>query len=88
MFTKEQTLTMRPVLGRKYTADVLSILAANGVTSRNNEPYGPEYVRTIFNGESGNLVIEAAILEVYAKRKAEIDAFEKKRNQLLNTELA
>lgn len=88
MFTKEQTKVMKPVLGRRYTADVLAVLSTKGVTSRKNAPYNANTIRTIFNGEEGNLDIEEAILEVYETRKAKIDAIEVKKESLLNTEPA
>lgn len=88
MFTKEQTKIMKPVLGRKYSADVLAVLSSKGVTSRKNQPYNANTIRTIFNGEEGNLDIEEAILEVYQARKAKIDAIEVRKDQILNTETA
>ncbi|MDV6167894.1 hypothetical protein R1T16_05620 [Flavobacterium sp. DG1-102-2] len=86
MFSPEQTKTMRPVLGRKYTADVLQVLASKDVTSRKEEPYGAAYIRTVFNGDSGNPVIEAAILEVYKMRKEAIDQLEQAKDELLKVE--
>jgi len=84
MFTKEQTKVMKPVLGRKYAADVLAVLSSKKIVSYKNMPYRENTIRAVFGCKQGNYEIENAILKVYTDRLQAVKQMEWEKEQLLN----
>jgi len=65
MLTDLDKEILRPVLGKRYSAEVLKILQEQNKTKGNGTPYGNSTVTAVFNGSRNNVDIELAIWESY-----------------------
>lgn len=84
MFSNQEKEVLRPVLGTSYSDDVLEVLKEKGINSKKGQPFSPSYIVNVFNAVYANPHIEAAILEVYKKRKEALDQLQWEKDQLLS----
>lgn len=87
MITELEQKKLRTLFRGHYTEDVLIILNNKHILNRNKEPHNSQYVRMVFQGIRNNTDIEAAIWQLAAKRKQELDRQESQKKNLFNDTL-
>jgi len=65
MLTDSDREILKPVLGSRYSAEVLKILHDKEKTKGNGKPYGNGAITAVFNGKRKNVDIEIAIWELF-----------------------
>ena len=84
MITKTERKKLKRILKGDYTKQVLEILDSNDILNGKGEPYSASTVKAVFIGRFENRDIEAAILEVYQDRKAQLEDLKKQKSNLLS----
>ncbi|RZJ71105.1 hypothetical protein [Flavobacterium sp.] len=64
MITKADEKKLRAVIGTRFSAEILKILAEKGITNKSGVAYSDRYVSHVLNGRYENQEIEKAFWEL------------------------
>ena len=85
MITEEEQKKLKKLSHGHYTEDVLKILNSTNILNRNKQPHNAQYIRMVFQGVRKNTDIEAAIWELAAKRKSELEWQQLQKIKIFNS---
>jgi hypothetical protein len=83
MISQKQRQELKEHLNRTWRQEVLDLLKSRKIKSKNNRHYSASMVSQVFYGQKENLLIEAAILDVYETTKNQKQEFIKRKKELL-----
>ena len=82
MITDKDRETLGPLLGSRYTTEVIDVLKKHGINPHKTKPYSPGFITNVYLGVYENADVEQALLEVAEARKSKKDGIEWMRNRL------
>lgn len=82
-FNKEESKSIKDILGNGYGKQILAYLNEKRIFNSKNEPFSIEYLYQIVNGQKSSDLIQDQILDLVAIKRNEIAMKLEKRKQLL-----
>jgi hypothetical protein len=79
MITAEQKIQITDVLGKQYSPKIISYLCEKGIKPIRADFFTPKIVQDIMTGESENIEVEIAILDLVDQVKKELRKLEQKK---------